>query len=158
MTRTQFQTTSHLDAEMHLMDLVAKRWKCQAIKLNETKFNIDFLCLRTQQDHGVVNGDQRIIPKDKGTALVECRCRNNRKDAFPTMMLSMNKWACMHKYAAAGICTVFLVEWTDQIGYLKIDSDPSMHIEWGGRSPTNMRDGMDIEPMVHVPVSEFVVL
>ena len=53
-----------------------------------------------------------------------------------------------------GLDALIIVEWEDCIGYTQLDGD--WIIKTGGRVDRN--DWQDIEPVVHIPVTEFTIL
>lgn len=162
-TRPKYQTDDDLELESRFMDAICQRWKCRAVKLPERKFNIDYFILGTPSEHGVVSNLMEPIRPKSFTGFVEIRTRNTYKEQYSTMMFSLSKWKDMHLYAQSGQKVFFAVWWRSSLGpsgkgeagYIEIHKGVRHHLEWGGRGKDTARDPLDIEPMVHVPISEF---
>ena len=158
VARQRYETPEDLAKEIQVMETVCHYWKCKAIKLNDRRFNIDFIAYRVTEGFGVVPDKERKnrIQNTAGGVYIEVRCRNNKKDDFPTMMLAEKKWIELKNYSTLQSPAIFLVSWRDCIGYVKYDDHLEVKREWGGRN--QMRDNEDVEPMVHIPISSFKIL
>ena len=86
------------------------------------------------------------------TALVEVKCRRNKKHAYPTYMISMSKLVAAAGYRSIGINCILLVQWADGMGWVQM-SNEGWSVRVGGRKDRN--DWQDIEPVTHIPISEF---
>jgi len=140
------------------MDIVCQHWKCKAIKLNDRRFNIDFVAYRVAEGFGVVPDKERRnrIQNTAGGVYIEVRCRNNKKNDYDTMMLAEKKWIELKTYSMPHSPAIFLVSWEDCIGYVKYDDHLEVRREWGGRK--HLRDTEDVEPMIHIPISAFKIV
>ena len=96
--------------------------------------------------------DFALVRNGQITALVEVKSRKNKKNAYPTYMISMSKLTSAASYKAIGINCILLIQWSDQIGWIQMN-----HKEWtfkvGGRKDRN--DWQDIEPVGHISVKNF---
>ena len=84
--------------------------------------------------------------------LVEVKCRKYSKHAFSTYMISMSKLVAAAGYSSIGIGCILLVQWTDSMGWVKMDGD-NWKVRIGGRKDRN--DWQDVEPVTHIPIAEF---
>jgi hypothetical protein len=103
-------------------------------------------------DFAFCNGDGRVL------AFCEVKVRACRSDEYETYMLSMDKLialrALAQQWAIGGPLVLLAVQWTDRLGAYTVDpglllSAPMMGGRW------DRGDGMDVEPVVHIPVSAF---
>jgi hypothetical protein len=103
-------------------------------------------------DFALCNSDGRVV------AFVEVKVRACRSDEYETYMLSMDKLialrALAQQWAVGGPLVLLAVQWTDRLGVYTVDpglllSAPMMGGRW------DRGDGMDVEPVVHIPVSAF---
>lgn len=157
-SRQRYETEEDLKEEFHVMNIVCQHWKCKAIKLNDRRFNIDFIAYRVEEGWGVVPDAERKnrIQSTSGGVYIEVRCRNNLKNQFPTMILAEKKWIELRKYSWPNNPAIFLVRWKDCIGFVQYDDNLKVKREWGGRN--QMRDKEDVEPMIHIPISSFKII
>lgn len=103
--------------------------------------------------------DFLIIRKDhsKIEALAEYKKRSNKKDKYPTFLISEQKIIHGKKMAELSkIPFMLVVEWEDEIAAKKIGDISKYKIEMGGRSDRG--DSKDQERMIHFPVSEFLII
>tara|TARA_R110000772_G_scaffold94505_1_gene192450 strand:+ start:1681 stop:2103 length:423 start_codon:yes stop_codon:yes gene_type:complete len=96
-----------------------------------------------------------VTRNDYATSFVEVKCRNNKMEAYPTYMISLSKILSAAQYRDFGINCILLVQWTDKMGWVRMPNK-----EWltkvGGRKDRG--DWQDVEPVAHIPVSEFKVI
>lgn len=153
--RMRYETDRDLEKELQVMNAVCEKWKCRAIKLNDRRFNIDFVAYRVKEGFGVVSDKERHkrINDPISGVYIEVRCRNNNKDRYPTMMLAEKKWIELKKYSMPNSPAIFLVKWDDCIGYVKYDDHLDVKRGWAGRN--NMRDDEDVEPVIYIPIHAF---
>ena len=108
---------------------------------------VDFVKLPIQYKMDFCLIDNKTIK-----TFVEVKCRTNEKIAFSTYIISMSKVVVARSYSDFGVNCILLVQWTDQMGWVDLSSK-----EWeakiGGRKDRG--DWQDIEPVVHIPISEF---
>ena len=85
----------------------------------------------------------------------EVKVRKNNKEKYSTYIISLSKvMAAKSIKESTGLDTVIIVGWTDCIGYTNLNND--WPIKVGGRTDRN--DWQDIEPLAHIPISEFTVI
>lgn len=143
MTRPIYEKPADLAAEAQVAAQLANHWGCKMEKL--PKF------YRT---------DWAIAVGQTIKGFVEIKCRNNTRYKYDTYMLSLLKWSENVQLAiTTGIPFVLAVQWTDSVGYLKVDESNYRHIQskcsfsMGGR--TDRGDSQDMEPVIHIPVGMF---
>ena len=83
---------------------------------------------------------------------VEVKCRTNKKTAYSTYIISMSKVVAAKSYSDFGVNCILLVQWTDHMGWVDL-SNNDWDAKIGGRKDRG--DWQDIEPVVHIPISEF---
>jgi hypothetical protein len=132
--RPTYENSESLKAEEQTIRKAAEVWKSTYVKL-PIQYRVDWALLRG----GVV-------------AWCECKRRYNNKDKYPTLMLSLNK--IIHGMELARATEkpfLVVVEWNDVVGWHKVEK---VHgIGMGGR--VDRGDWQDIEPVVHIPVTDF---
>ena len=140
------------------MEIACQKWECKALKLHDRRFNIDFMVYRVKNGFGVVSHEDRKNPIRNPICGFYCevRCRNNYFLKYPTMILAEKKWVELKKFSMPTAPSVFLVSWTDCIGYVKYDENLKVRREWGGRN--DMRDSEDVEPLIHIPREYFKIM
>lgn len=91
-------------------------------------------------------------------AYVEVKCRSAYYGQFPTLMLSAAKIAHGVMLARTNrVPFVVLVAFTNGIYHWNHAADSKFVAEWGGRTGTP-RHSDDIEPVIHIPITEFTPL
>ena len=87
----------------------------------------------------------------------EIRCRNNPRDKYPTLFISLEKMLYISQLVNITSKPLsLLVEWTDVTGRFDIEKGDSLadfDITWGGRG--QLRDDQDVEPVMHIPTDRF---
>ena len=96
--------------------------------------------------------DFAIVRDGSVTSFIEVKCRKNVISAYPTYIISLSKMVAAAQYKDAGITCILLVQWADQMGWVKIP-DNRWITKVGGRK--DREDWQDIEPVVHIPIKEF---
>jgi hypothetical protein len=94
--------------------------------------------------------------KTDGTVLgfLEVKVRTCKSDTYPTYMISLDKLLELNRLSSDVPCGVFLaVQWEDRLGVTKAPIMPAGGVVMGGRKDRG--DEMDVEPVVHIPVSAF---
>lgn len=89
------------------------------------------------------------------TALCEIKVRRNMRDAYPTFLLSMLKWSdCSARARAVGIPFLLAVRFDDGLLWRDVTVfGDDWTISHGGRTDRGQEG--DMEPVVHIPMSEF---
>ena len=143
MTRPQYENEASLKGEADTIFEVSKAWNAELVKL-PIKNKID--CLMKSKK----SGDPR--------AFVELKRRTCKRHQYKTYMLSLDKWlAGLTMETHTGLPFILVVDWEDEIGYLKCNEVVAeTKVNMGGRTDRN--DAQDIEPVVHIPIYLFETL
>ena len=100
------------------------------------------------------HADYIMMRGSEAKAVVEVKCRKNKRLAYETYMLSKHKYDGLLSWANYGLTPILLVSWEDAIGYVRL---PCPHdIAVGGRRDRG--DAQDIESVVHIPTNIFKVI
>jgi hypothetical protein len=132
--RPTYENQQSLAAEEQTIIKVAQAWGVTYQKLPK-QYRVDW-----------------ALSKGKIVCWCECKKRMNDSCTYPTLLLSLSK--VMHgveMYRVTSIPFVVVVEWNDGIYWNKIDKVGE--IGFGGRKDRG--DWQDIEPVVHIPVTDF---
>jgi hypothetical protein len=123
--RPIYETQDNLDAEKKLVGILEGEWHCKMRKLSR-KAQIDYAIFR----------------KGELVGFAEIKCRTNRKDAYKTYMLSLDKIsAALRLNAITALPVLLVVSWSDTTGCMRIVKPDEVNI--GGRVDRN--DPQDIE-------------
>ncbi len=136
MTRPRYETNDNLTAEQEVVRQLCERWHCEAHKV-PLHYQFDyFLTSPTRQ------------------AICEIKCRGKKYD---TLILSLHKIETMMRYSNTfRVAAILAVSWPDEGTHflrLSYDLTSTCKIDMGGR--TDRGDSQDIEPVLHIPVTEF---
>lgn len=133
--------------------LMARQWETAEDLANEdavARVYAEFMRCEYEKVPKHYKFDVAFTREGQVVAIVEIRCRNNAHDAYPTIMLSLQKWSDIKNMAEnMGVPAKFVVRFTDGIYTLTLTEMPDS-IEMGGRAL--MRDSRDREPLVHFNV------
>jgi len=100
--------------------------------------------------------DFAIIKDGEITAWVEVKCRFNESDKYPTLMISAAKiWQGVYTSINTGKPFFVVAEWTDKIGFTKIETVEGLSLGFGGRTDRN--DSQDVEPVYFIPIKIFTM-
>ena len=144
MRREKYESQSDLDGELRIVERIKKKWNCGAVKMPHEYYTDFFLT--------EAGDSKRVMAK----AMCEIRCRSHRFGVFDSVFISLNKARNLLEMSEfTGLPALFVVQWTDKCGYIKLAS-PLPEITIGGRN--NMRDKYDTEPVVNLPVENFINL
>lgn len=99
--------------------------------------------------------DYTFTREGKPVAFIEVKCRNVPSTKYARYMVSESKCVTLCNGAGlAGVAAVLLVQWTDCLGWLRIDG-----VNWttstGGRWDRN--DPLDVEPMAYFDIDQFTL-
>lgn len=93
---------------------------------------------------------------DRIVGFVEIKVRANPMGQYSTYMISMTKLATAHAiFSATKTPCVLAVQWTDALGYIKMNGI-DVTLKMGGRSDRN--DPQDTEPVCHIDISGFTLI
>lgn len=136
LKRPLYETPEHLAREFNVAQAIEEALSSTLHKLPH-KYNADYAAFRD----------------DKLQSWIEIKCRDVESTAFPTVMLSLDKWLKIRWLAhATGVKFTLVVEFRDGI-YWTDETDKVRPIAFLGRSDRN--DWQDMEPSVRIPLSEF---
>jgi len=139
-SRPLYENDADLVSESLTLDLIEKKWRCEGVKL-PIKHQLDYLLQR----------------RNRGVAWVEIKVRKNPAAQYPTYMISLTKIMAARSLSEASRLPSFLVvQWSDSVAYIRMDSLLDFEISIGGRRDRN--DDQDIEPVVLIPVRNFTNL
>lgn len=102
--------------------------------------------------------DYEVIVDGKPWALVEIKCRKNRREDYPSYMIGLQKIRGLREAAhIRNMASFLLVSWSDTLGYAPAVSIAERGIKsWGGRIDRN--DPFDQEAVLYVPNSLFTAI
>jgi len=128
-------TPQDQDNEKAVAAVVGTRWKCKAVPFG-TFCHIDWGFWR----------DGTIY------AIGELKCRKMPSAKHPTVFLSRNKYThLMAGSKCLGIPAFYIIQFTDGIRYINVAKVDPTKIEVTGRRDRGLPT--DIEPIIHVPIS-----
>lgn len=140
MTRPKYETQSDRDNENRAVPLIEQSFHGTARKLPDNHF-ADFV---------VTDAASRVL------AYVEFKCRSFQWGDYPTVMLSVSKFAKLIATQDIRIRSFFVVQ--DSVGEVKAinlhRADIDYRVEYGGRT-AKTRDRRDVEPVVHIKSDQF---
>lgn len=140
MTRPYYENEVTLKAERTTADIIEQMYDCKLKKM-PIKMSLDFMAIRG----------------GKGVSFIEVRNRKTRRLQYPTYMVSLYKYSMAATLTQTTDLPCFLVvQWSDDLGIVKMPSDEGVTFGWGGLTSRN--DPQDMEPMVYIDVDQFRVL
>jgi len=143
--RKMYETEDDLAREFKVAERLEKLWQWELRKL-PISYKADYLA--TGQHPFRTN-------QSVGRAWVEVRCRNHRHDKYPSVFISAQKVSYVAELMrVTDLPFYFVVAWQDKVGVAELK--PPFEVDWTGRN--DMRDSADVEPIVHVPLSDFKML
>ena len=136
--RRRYESDGDRKGEAALLSFICHRWDCTAEKLSD-RYELDCLLLR----NGV------------GCAWLEMKIRTNAKAAYPTYMISFGKIMAARRLSeGSGLPSFLAVQWTDGIRYIRLDEIKKFDVAIGGRRDRD--DAQDIEPVILIPIDDFI--
>lgn len=101
--------------------------------------------------------DYSFVRDGKTMAFGEIKVRRNVRNRYPTLFISAEKVArCRVLARESGVKFLLFVWWLDGLFWLDATSSMPAQVTTGGR--TDRGDPSDIEPLVHFPVTDFILL
>ena len=101
--------------------------------------------------------DWWVEKQGRVSAFAELKCRSHDSTRHPTVFLNHRKWVALSLSQLSRVPALFIVRFTDQIRWIRLnDIDPSKLII-GGLSRKHHSDN-DIEPVIEVPVDRMTLL
>jgi hypothetical protein len=90
------------------------------------------------------------------TSFFEVKCRNNPKDKYPTLLLSLHKFMnLVEQTDTTGLPAYVVAAWTDGLYIFQVSRIDTelFDIKKGGRYDRN--DPKDVELVIHIPIDLF---
>lgn len=136
--RPIYENGETLAAEEATIRKAAKVWRCEYRKLPR-QYRVDWAMVRA----------------GKIAAWVECKRRHNKRNKYPSLMLSLSKVAHgLDLERQTGLPFLLVVEWDDCLAYLRLQGIGALR--FGGRQDRG--DWQDVEPVADFPVEDFEVI
>jgi len=138
MPRPRYENKESLEQEQSFGTVIQLAWNCELVKM-PMQYKIDYCCYR----------DNNLI------GFVELKNRTCTKSRYPTYILSLSKYlTAVELSRILGKPTNLCVRWTDETGYVRLDTIRDPHISQGGRTDRN--DWQDVEPVIHIDINSFI--
>lgn len=135
-----YENKFNISNEEKLAEKIAIRWKL-GWKRNPPRYPIDISFV-----------DNKII---KGFA--EIRCRTVSSNEYKTFMISISKVMAANDLAkSSGLSVLLIVQWTDCIGWINLETVKPEFLAWGGR--LDRQDVQDMEPVAHYLIKHFKII
>jgi hypothetical protein len=100
------------------------------------------------------HADFLMVRDREAKAVVEIKCRTNKRLAYDTYMISQHKYEGLLSWESYGLKPILLVSWSDSIGYVSLPCPHGTAI--GGRRDRG--DTQDIETVVHIEIAQFTLI
>lgn len=141
MARKLYESSVDIENETRVLRTLEQAWHPVIISRLPKKYTIDA--------YAQFNGGH--------SAWVEVKCRSVASTDYDTYMISLRKVleGIQHASLFPSSTFILVVEWTDGLFYCVVpEALPQSRVSFGGR--TDRDDREDTEPVVLIPVSEFV--
>ena len=133
-----FQSTDDQRAERDVAVALGQAWQC-TLRPFGALAAIDWYAVR----------DERLV------GVVELKHRSHASTRFPTVFLNVRKWlALLLAGQGLGVPSIFVVQWTDQLGWVSVPAIDARQVIVGGCAAL-VKSVSDIEPVIEVPVASF---
>lgn len=145
MSRPTYETKDHLENERRAIEHVEAVWGVQCRKTPKY-YKIDYTV---------------TAPNDRVVGWAEVRGKNFERYRFSTFFTSLEKAMTLVRYEAlTAKPAVVIVAWKDGIYCYRftVNDTRTQAITWDGRTTNSRGDDQDIEPVIHIPVRNFVKL
>jgi hypothetical protein len=138
--RPRYETKEDLTREAEISRVAAQKFNCTFSKMPD-RYGLDFCAVR---DGAVV-------------AFAEVKVRTTPHLMYQTYMISLGKAvAARSLHEATGLPSILIVGWSDAWGQTRLDTAMKPgSIRVGGRADRG--DPQDIEPVVMIPLSDFLI-
>lgn len=98
--------------------------------------------------------DRYAIRDGRLVAIVEIKARSHASAAYGTVFLNFRKWLALTLGShGLGVRAVFVVNFTDRIGYIDVAAVDASRVKIGGCSKA-VKSHTDVEPVIEVPVTK----
>lgn len=136
-----FQQQQDRDGERLVVERLKSAWGCE-IEPFGMLAPIDYFATR----HGRLS------------AVLEIKCRSHAQHTYETVFLNVRKWLALGlAQVGMGVPAIFVVKFTDAIGYIRWEDIPGNRLSILGCS-RRVKSRSDIEPIIEVRVGEMVWL
>jgi len=144
MARPRYETEEHLEAEQAVVVILEEIW--QPLKAHK-------LPIKYVADYAFVDPSHTKSIR----TFVEIRCRNHMSTTYSTYMISLYKFMKMLELKeVTQVNTILVVDFEDGLYQCPIKPERIYPPHWGGMG--ELRDWQDKEPVIYIPLSEFVLL
>jgi hypothetical protein len=142
MSRPTYEREDHLAAERRVIDSIEA---LHGVKLSKTPkyYHIDY-CI--------------VDIRNKVCGWVEIRNKNFERAKFTSFYTSLEKYLSVAKMGhLTGMPAYIACEWTDGTFFKQVSHGDARKypITIGGRTVSTRNDPDDIEPVIHIPITEF---
>jgi hypothetical protein len=99
------------------------------------------------------------LKTDSVIGWVEIRGKQFARHSFPTFYTSIEKFISVGRMAHTTAKPAYIVaKWSDESGVYKVNWQDArrFNIRLGGRTANSRGDAQDIEPVIHIPTTEFL--
>ena len=124
--------------EKEFKESIEKKWNCQLKKL-AIDYRFDYV----------------VLKQGNIKAFLEIKKRNFKTKDFPDSMINLNKWMKAKQLRdSTKLPTILACRYIDKDIYCNLTDDTAYELKWGARTK-NTRDWQDIQPAVHIAISQF---
>lgn len=135
-----FKTEADEINEDKVADVIERAWRCRLVRYGALSI-VDWFAER----------DGRIA------GYLELKSRTHPTSKYPTVYLSQKKWLALHLLQLSGQPSIFVVKFTDDIRWIRVNEIDPRKVIIGGLNRVVKSRG-DIEPVIEVPVSHMTPL
>lgn len=143
MTRPVYETTADRQRQLAVANHVLSQF-------TQPKRKLVALPRLHPADYAITKPDGQII------VMLEVKCRRQKIEVYPSLILSARKVSSTMTFCDhANIAYCIAADWADAIGIISVTAERmrGWRCDMGGR--TDRGDSDDIEPVFHIPVSDF---
>lgn len=135
-----FQNAEDIANENRVAEVVGKVWKCNLIRYAS-----------------LAAVDWWIERHDRIVGYAELKCRAHMTTKYRTVFLNHRKWLALSLAQLSGQPALFIVAFTDEIRWIRLNHIDPTKIEIRGCKERKWKH-TDIEPIIEVPVSDMLTL
>ena len=124
--------------EKEFKESIENKWNCQLKKL-AIDYRFDYV----------------VLKQGNIKAFLEIKKRNLRTTDYADSMINLNKWTKAKQLRdSTKLPTILACRYIDKDIYCNLTDDTNYDLRWGARTK-NTRDWQDIQPAVHIDISQF---
>jgi hypothetical protein len=128
-------------SEKEVAQMIEGRWQCDLYPFGRL-CPVDFYAVR----------DGRLV------GVLELKTRSHHSGRFPDVFLNVRKWVSLLMAShGLGVPAVFVVKFSDQIGYSLVNKISTNNISIAGCREV-VKSHTDVEPVIHVSVKDLMWL